>query len=213
MKLCDKIYTCRTRAKLSQEELAEQVGVSRQAVSRWECGDNVPEPGKLLMLARLFGVTADWLLDDSAEMPDEPQAKEEPKQPWVDTLVENCKSLANRFDRMLDESFSPDQTAQTPPEDSEVPTEAPAPDPEPAPEPAEAATEPPKRRTLAETFRQLVGRFGWRLGVYIALAGIIVTALSTLAQQLLTVAGLLMLSGGVTLTIILLAKAKNNRKK
>ncbi len=76
MKLCDKIYTCRTRTKLSQEELAEQLGVSRQAVSRWECGDNVPEPAKLLLLARIFGVTTDWLLDDTLGEPE--PAQEEP---------------------------------------------------------------------------------------------------------------------------------------
>lgn len=65
MKLNEKIFTCRRRAGLSQEELAEKLGVSRQAVSKWECGEAVPEPAKLLLLARTFGVTADWLLDDS----------------------------------------------------------------------------------------------------------------------------------------------------
>ena len=125
MKLSDKIYACRTRAKLSQEELAEQVGVSRQAVSRWECGDNVPEPSKLLMLARLFGVTADWLLDDAQEMPAEPH-KEEAKQPWVDSLVENCKSLAGKFDRMLDECIPADKK-----EEQEADNAEPTPPPEP----------------------------------------------------------------------------------
>ncbi len=81
MKLSDKIYTCRTRAKLSQEELAERLGVSRQAVSRWECGDNVPEPGKLLMLARVFGVTADWLLDDEQGVAEPHGLDDEPPTP------------------------------------------------------------------------------------------------------------------------------------
>ncbi|MBR6708630.1 MAG: helix-turn-helix transcriptional regulator [Clostridia bacterium] len=65
MKLNEKIYTCRRRTGLSQEELAEKIGVSRQAVSKWECGEAVPEPAKLLLLARAFGVTTDWLLDDT----------------------------------------------------------------------------------------------------------------------------------------------------
>ncbi|MBQ3127375.1 MAG: helix-turn-helix transcriptional regulator, partial [Clostridia bacterium] len=50
MKLNEKITLCRRRAGLSQESLAELVGVSRQAVSKWECGDAVPEPAKILLL-------------------------------------------------------------------------------------------------------------------------------------------------------------------
>ena len=76
MKLNEKIILCRRRAGLSQEGLAEQVGVSRQAVSKWECGDAIPEPAKLLALSRLFGVTADWLLDDTLGEPE--PAQEEP---------------------------------------------------------------------------------------------------------------------------------------
>lgn len=78
MKLNEKIILCRRRAGLSQEGLAEQVGVSRQAVSKWECGDAVPEPAKLLALSRLFGVTADWLLDDALGEPEPQAAREEP---------------------------------------------------------------------------------------------------------------------------------------
>lgn len=74
MKLNEKITACRRRAGLSQETLAELVGVSRQAVSKWECGDAVPEPAKILLLARTFGVTTDWLLDDALGDPEpEPQ--------------------------------------------------------------------------------------------------------------------------------------------
>ncbi len=65
MKLNEKILACRRRAGLSQEALAERLEVSRQAVSRWECGEATPEPAKILQLARTFGVTADWLLDDT----------------------------------------------------------------------------------------------------------------------------------------------------
>ena len=78
MKLSEKIILCRRRAGLSQEGLAEQLGVSRQAVSKWECGDAIPEPAKLLALSRLFGVTADWLLDDTLGDPDPQAAQEEP---------------------------------------------------------------------------------------------------------------------------------------
>ena len=65
MKLNEKILYYRKAAKLSQEELAERVGVSRQAVSKWELGDATPEVDKLLALAKAFGVTTDELLGEA----------------------------------------------------------------------------------------------------------------------------------------------------
>lgn len=67
MKLNEKIAYYRRDKKLSQEELAAQVGVSRQAVSKWELGEAAPDIGKLLALAKTFGVTTDHLLDEAAE--------------------------------------------------------------------------------------------------------------------------------------------------
>lgn len=64
MKLNEKIAYYRREKKLSQEELAARVGVSRQAVSKWELGEASPDVGKLLALARAFGVTTDHLLND-----------------------------------------------------------------------------------------------------------------------------------------------------
>lgn len=63
MKLNEKIAWYRRENKLSQEELAARVGVSRQAVSKWELGEASPDVGKLLALARAFGVTTDHLLN------------------------------------------------------------------------------------------------------------------------------------------------------
>ncbi|MBQ8397429.1 MAG: helix-turn-helix transcriptional regulator [Clostridia bacterium] len=87
MKMSEKIFHCRQRAGLSQEALAERLGVSRQAVSRWECGETTPEPAKILSIARTFGVTADWLLDDELgvvepqELDAEPEAETPPPPP------------------------------------------------------------------------------------------------------------------------------------
>lgn len=64
MKFHEKIYYCRKKAGLSQEGLAEIIGVSRQAVSKWETADAVPELSKLPLLAKAFNVTADWLLSE-----------------------------------------------------------------------------------------------------------------------------------------------------
>ena len=62
--LSEKIRALRRRAGLSQEELAETVGVSRQAVSKWESGASVPELDKLVALSAFFGVTIDELTKD-----------------------------------------------------------------------------------------------------------------------------------------------------
>ena len=59
----EKLIRLRRREGLSQEALAEALGVSRQAVSRWEQGTALPDAAKLLPCARLFSVSTDWLLD------------------------------------------------------------------------------------------------------------------------------------------------------
>ena len=57
-----RIQAFRKTAGLSQEALGEQLGVSRQAVSRWESDAAVPELEKLIAMSRLFGVTVGGLL-------------------------------------------------------------------------------------------------------------------------------------------------------
>lgn len=66
MNLSEKILLLRKQRGF-QEALAEQLGVSRQAVSRWETGSALPDAGNLLQLSRLFGVTADSLLNDDCD--------------------------------------------------------------------------------------------------------------------------------------------------
>ncbi len=65
MKLNEKIIYCRKKCGISQEALGDMIGVSRQAVSKWETGDALPEVTKLKALADVFGVTVDWLLDET----------------------------------------------------------------------------------------------------------------------------------------------------
>ncbi len=56
-----RIQAHRRRMGLSQEQLAERLGVSRQAVSKWELDESLPELDKALALCRVFGVSADML--------------------------------------------------------------------------------------------------------------------------------------------------------
>lgn len=62
METKDVIYELRTRMGLSQEELAEKLYVTRQAVSRWEVGETVPNTETLKLLSKLFGVSINTLL-------------------------------------------------------------------------------------------------------------------------------------------------------
>ena len=62
MTLSEKIIYCRKKAMLTQETLAEKLGVSRQAVSKWETGDAIPDTSNLSALAKVLGTTVDWLL-------------------------------------------------------------------------------------------------------------------------------------------------------
>ena len=55
----------RRKYRLSQEELAERLQVSRQSVSKWECGSSTPEIEKIVQLSNLFQVTTDYLLSDA----------------------------------------------------------------------------------------------------------------------------------------------------
>ena len=56
----------RTRCKMTQEFVAEAIGVSRQAVSKWESGTSDPSTSNLLALAKLYGVSAEDLLREAA---------------------------------------------------------------------------------------------------------------------------------------------------
>lgn len=67
MILADKIIRLRKKNGWSQEELAEKVHVSRQAVSKWEGAQTIPDLDKILLLGEVFGVTTDYLLKDEIE--------------------------------------------------------------------------------------------------------------------------------------------------
>ena len=69
MSMGSKLAEARRKNNLTQEQLAEQLGVSRQAVSRWESDTAYPETDKIVRMAELFHVSCDWLLRDGAEAP------------------------------------------------------------------------------------------------------------------------------------------------
>lgn len=112
MRMNEKILQCRKRMGLSQEELAQQLNTSRQAVSKWELGAGQPDLQNVIALAKLFGVTTDWLLmEDEPEAPAEQtqeperepeQAQPQPAQPAygaADAWIEHVPGLIGKLVR------------------------------------------------------------------------------------------------------------------
>ena len=67
MNIGEKILHLRKLGGMSQEELASQITVSRQAISKWELGESIPDTDNVVQLCRLFNVSADYLLNDDVE--------------------------------------------------------------------------------------------------------------------------------------------------
>ena len=80
MAFSEKLYELRKKRGLSQEELAEALDVSRQAISKWESGRAMPEAGKLLTVSEYFGVSLDELMKEDAQtIQSIPREKNEPE--------------------------------------------------------------------------------------------------------------------------------------
>lgn len=78
--LKDNLITLRKLNSFSQEEIAEKIGISRQAYSKWEKGETVPDVEKCALLANVYGVTVDGLLrgekvDENKTFPPAPVGK------------------------------------------------------------------------------------------------------------------------------------------
>lgn len=75
-----RLFEYRKANGFSQEELAEKIGVSRQAISKWERSESSPDTDNLIALANLYGITIDELLNgtDAPKKISEDQPKEEP---------------------------------------------------------------------------------------------------------------------------------------
>ena len=67
MTLGEKLQLLRRSRGLSQEQLAAELDVSRQAISKWECGDSTPDLDKLRTICTYFGVTTDYLIWENEE--------------------------------------------------------------------------------------------------------------------------------------------------
>lgn len=77
MNLADRIQYLRKSKGISQEELADRVGVSRQAVSKWESEQSTPDIERIIIMSDFFGVTTDYILKGIEPVKDEEQKSRE----------------------------------------------------------------------------------------------------------------------------------------
>ena len=87
MTFAEKLITLRAGRGWSQEKLAGELGVTRQAVSRWETGAGLPDALGLTALARVFDVDAEWLLNEAAAGEPEPRGARRARLRWFDWLA------------------------------------------------------------------------------------------------------------------------------
>ncbi len=76
----ERLRRLREAAGLSQEELGKALYVTRQAVSKWECGESTPDINTIVKLAEYFGVSVDTLVSGKPETPSVPEQSEQPEQ-------------------------------------------------------------------------------------------------------------------------------------
>jgi len=89
MKLGEKIFNLRKSKGMSQEKLAEELNVSRQAVSRWEMGTASPEIQNVIQISKMFGVTTDYLLNEEYENDEEIPCVKEMKYKMNEKIRKN----------------------------------------------------------------------------------------------------------------------------
>ena len=67
MKFNEKLIMLRKQHNLSQEQVAEKLGVARQTISKWELGETTPEMDKLIIMSELYNITLDELMKEENE--------------------------------------------------------------------------------------------------------------------------------------------------
>ena len=86
MKFCDKLTMQRKKNNMSQELLADRLGVSRQAVSKWESGTSIPDMERIMELCKVLNCNLDDLMDDGV-MGDRPKEKEKNNSNIINTYL------------------------------------------------------------------------------------------------------------------------------
>lgn len=94
IEIANRLVTLRKRNSLSQEALAEKLGISRQAVSKWERAEASPDTDNLILLSRIYGISMDELLSTEDEIPVSYMDMEEEKLPEKEIREEEGEILS-----------------------------------------------------------------------------------------------------------------------
>ena len=93
----EKLYQLRTERKMSQEGLARKLGVSRQAISRWELGEVVPDTANVLAVSKLFDVSTDYLLREDCLSDSDIPSMEDAEESLKDRQYQVGSGIGYRF--------------------------------------------------------------------------------------------------------------------
>lgn len=105
MKFEDKLQSLRKKSNLSQEALAQELGVSRQAVSKWESGASYPEMDKLILMSKIFKCSLDDFVNEKVTDKDVIETEENKKIGYIDSIVNFIVKSVNMFCSMKFSSF------------------------------------------------------------------------------------------------------------
>ena len=151
----EKLVKLRKLKGLTQDEFASAVGVSRQAVYKWESGQSYPEVSKLIEMKLLFGISIDDLLDENYEVivPEKKRKRRlsEEKKREIEAMVR-----AEEEAREAEEAVVYAVAEEAAPIEEAVTEEAPSPEEAPAQEAAPVKEEPAKEKR--GLFRRMFGR-------------------------------------------------------
>lgn len=144
VEIAQRLAAMRREQGYSQEELAERLGLSRQAVSKWERAESSPDIGNIVALAKLYGVTVDELLsleEDIADLEDDVRFEQQDKRTSAEEEAKQAAVRANEAAvRAAQAAVAATQARQT--AEQAVPAASPASIPAPAPAAASAPIPP-----------------------------------------------------------------------
>ena len=148
----EKLVKLRKRSGITQEEFAKAVGVSRQAVYKWECGQSYPEVAKLIEIKALFNISIDDLLDDNYEvvLPEKTKRRRNAKKAEAPVNTEETAPIAEETKtEEITEEAPVEQKAEEPVTEEAVATE----EKEVVTEPEEKKEETRRRGFFSRIFR------------------------------------------------------------
>lgn len=93
MTVADRLYELRKNKKKSQEEVADLLDVSRQAISKWESGQTNPDLNNIIKICEIYGVSTDYLLNGTEETIGVSNADSSPETPKLSILSNHNKEL------------------------------------------------------------------------------------------------------------------------